>query len=342
MHAMRFSGLIAKRWSVLGGVLLAAAAGGVLWWTARYVFAPLPPEPTYVGLVTPPFSVDSQGFVVRPTPVYEVHPLSYWLTRRYRFPNGLGVSGVSSGPPPDPLPTSLLSDSNAVPFLIRALRREGWVGQAYYRNRLWPKLPPRIKAHLPTPPADNWHLRQNAAGLLGQMGTLAMPSIPALTRALKEDESIDVRVTAEIALGYLGRGDKAAEAALKVGFQDTNSELRFVVTNALISIDQATAAKTLRDTTNWVVRRVATRAMIAMNFQAAIDALKGSEDEDIRKLAAETLGTVGTGNAVAVAALAEALGDRDLSVRKAATNSLLQLDPEAAAKAREQMPPLPP
>jgi hypothetical protein len=328
-----------RRYALLG--LLLAGVVGLCWCTGRHVFRPLPPEPMYGGIVAP--SAGKSGMDVffdggYQQPVYEVHPLGYWLTRQYVFPMGDGY-GVLNSATYNPLPTALLNDSNAVPFLIKALRRDSWVGQAYYRKWLWPKLPAGMRAHLPNPPADNWQIRETTAGLLGRMGPLGKPAIPALGRALKEDESYNVRLMAAVALGYLGRGDKAAMAALKVGFQDTNLALRFVATNALISIDRATAAKTLRESTNWIVRRVATCAMIAMDLQTAIDALKGSEDEDIRKLAADTLANSGKGNAAAVAALAAALDDRGLSVRKAATNALLKIDPEAAAKAGVKTPP---
>jgi hypothetical protein len=263
---------------VCGVLLVAAALGGLLWWAGRYVLKPLPPEPIYGGLVetsTPKSEMDRFFGGGHPEPVYEVHPLGYWLTRRYNFPMGHGVIVTSSGPPRDPLPTNLLNDSNAVPFLIKALRRDSWVGQAYYRKWLWPKLPPRIKTHLPGPAADNPKVRENAAGFLSRMGPMAEPSIPALCRALKEDESHSVRQMAVVALGYLGNGDRQASAALQMELQETNRTVRFLTMYALISIDPAAAANALtaalRDSDR-EFRVLAMNALLKLDPEAAAKA----------------------------------------------------------------------
>jgi hypothetical protein len=101
---------------------------------------------------------------------------------------------------------SLLADSNAVPFLIKALKRDSWIGAAVYRKQVWPKLPPAIQSHLPPPPpADIIWLRENAAKFLDRMGPMAEPAIPALIQALKEDDDLTVREFAAAALGNIGR-----------------------------------------------------------------------------------------------------------------------------------------
>jgi hypothetical protein len=227
----------------VGAVVLVAALGGLCWCTGRYVFRPLPPEPMYGGLVESSRSEMERFFDGNPGDVYEVHPLSYWLTKKYVLPMGDGVS-VVSWEHRHPLPAALLSDSNAVPILVRALRRDSWVGQAYYRKWLWPKLPPRIKAHLPTPPADNWQIRENSAGFLGGMGPFAKSSIPALARALREDDQIVVRQNAAWALGNLGNGDKTAMAALtEAARKDIYPTVHWCASNALWRIDPEAAAK---------------------------------------------------------------------------------------------------
>jgi hypothetical protein len=307
------------------GVLLVVALGGLLWWTARYSFAPLPPEPAYGGLVKSTVSRDSRRSVVHPEPVYEVHPLSYWLTRRYRFP-GLAAEGSGIY---DPLPTSLLSDSNAVPFLVRALRRDSWVGQAYYRKQVWPKLPLRIKAHLPTPPADNWQVRENAAGLLGRMGPLAEASISALGRAVREDESYRVRLMAAVALSYLRRGDRMAREALNVELQETNSWGRkAAATNALISIDPVAAVKA----------GVQIPTIITLDPGAAVEAgvpigmllWAANALPDARRAVADALAH---GDNRVIAAYAAGLNDTDPNVRYNAGLGLAELYPNIAAKA---------
>jgi hypothetical protein len=208
MECVRFCGLIAKRWPVVGGVLLVVALGWAVWQALRQ-----PREPVYDG-----------------------HPISYWLGRmRLQLDTAGPELNVS-------VFRQVVSDSNSVPFLVKALKTDSWVGAAYYRKWLWPKLPPAIKSHLP-PPADNVSTRQTAAILLADLGTMAKPSVPALIRALKEDDNPNVRWTAAAALGNLGKGDKSAKAAVTEALNDKYRWVRFAATNALLKIDPEAAAK---------------------------------------------------------------------------------------------------
>ena len=61
--------------------------------------------------------------------------------------------------------------------------------------------------------------------------------------------------------------------------------------------------------------------------------LKEDEVWLVRANAVAALGVVGKGDAAATAALTEALNDKQVIVRRSATNVLLKIDPEAAAKA---------
>jgi hypothetical protein len=151
-------------------------------------------------------------------PVYEGRPISYWMGRK----------GAS--------------DSNAVPFLVKALKRDSWFGQAYYRKWLWPKLPLSIQTNLP-PPVDNLAQRRRAATLLGVMGAKARPAIPALAQALREDEEPFIRALAAMALGKVGGRDKTAIAALSDALRDKDGIVRQIATNALRQVDPAAAAK---------------------------------------------------------------------------------------------------
>ena len=155
---------------------------------------------------------------VRPLPsepVYERYPLSYWLT------NNL------------PRPKGLIGDSNAVPFLVNALKKDSRVGAVYHRKWLWLKLPPAIRKHLPTAPADNPRIRVEAAFLLGAMGPVAKPAIPSLIRAFKEDDNQVVRSYAATALGNLGIGYSNVTAALTEALKDKDAGVRRAATNSL-------------------------------------------------------------------------------------------------------------
>jgi hypothetical protein len=332
---VRFGELIAKRWPVVGGVLLVAALGGLLWWS--------PSEPRV------------------PQALYDGHPISYWLTTY----DSLYLVGSS---PPSPPPASLLADSNAVPVLIRALRRRGWVETKYYREWLWPKCPPAIRAHLPPPNDTIW---QNATLFLGQMGSIAKPAIPALIRVLKNDGDRHARRDAALTLGHLGKDDTTVIAALQAALKDDGS-VAFGAAWALWRIDHEAAIKVLREHENAEVRCIAAWALgqVGKADQRTVAALKEASSKDperavrerallelariepdhdaavnmliplltgkesiIRLQAVAALGDLGSANPAAMRALTEALKDGDVNVRFNATNVLLEIDPAAAARA---------
>jgi len=108
----------------------------------------------------------------------------------------------------------------SVPILVAALKRDKWIGEALYRKWLWPKLPPAVQQRLPTP-TDNPGMRGNAASVLGNMGSMAKSAIPALIRALREDEDIGVRSRAADALGGVADGEASAIAALIAALNDS-------------------------------------------------------------------------------------------------------------------------
>ena len=159
-----------------------------------------------------------------PEPVYQGKPLSYWLTN-YASP-----------------PRSLMSDSNAVPFLIRALRRDSWIGAAVYRKQVWPNLPAPMQKHLP-PPIDHKEIRFAAALLLHGMGPVAKPAIPALIQTVRRDDNPNVRSLALAALGHVGNDDGNVLAILTRALNDRDGHIRQMATNTLLTIDPEAAAK---------------------------------------------------------------------------------------------------
>jgi hypothetical protein len=187
------------------GALLVAAAGVLLWWLAWE-----PPEPVYDG-----------------------KPLSYWLTK---------VNFATGYLPP--LPRRLLVDSNAVPFLTQAVKRDSWFGAAFYRNEVWARLPLAIQKHLPHADRPEAHTRRMmAANILWRMGPVATSAGPALVTALKHDNAWDVRYYAAQALGSLGKGDSAVTGALGEALNDKDRGVRIASTNALLKLDPEAAAK---------------------------------------------------------------------------------------------------
>jgi hypothetical protein len=295
------------------GVLLVAALG-LLWWS--------PWEP--------------------PEPVYDGKPLSYWL-----------ITGAPAATRP---PASLFSDSNAVPFLIEAIRRDSWFGATIYRKRLWPKLPATIQRCLPPPPAaaNAGDIRCYAAAILKNMGPMAKPAIPALVRALKEDDDHNVRHRAVESLWDLRdtNGDSTVSAALVRALrQDEDPRVRYSAADSLgdsngkrdkAAIGALTDA--LKDRQKDV--RIASASALTRvgkgdkNVAAALAEVLKDKDVDARIHAALALWNLGElkRDTNVVIILSEALRDRYTLVRIEATNALLKIDPEAAAKAGVKRP----
>ena len=208
-----------KRWLVLGGLILVVTGGLWGWWR--------------------PWASQE--------PIYDGKPISYWMTNGIRLlgmdtDRGTSVSAVQVVGVEGRADWSaqLLSDSNAVPFLIRALKRDRWLGAALYRTQVWPRFPD----YLPFPPVKNSSAQYVAIHFLGQMGPMAKPAISSLIRVLKQDEEPTIRMKAAWALGKIGNGDSNVTAALTgTLLKDRDRSVRQTATNALLRLDPATAGR---------------------------------------------------------------------------------------------------
>ena len=230
---VRIGGLTAKRWPVVGGVLVVAAVGALLWWS--------PWEPR--------------------EPVYEGKPLTYWLSADRRIPE------------------SLFADSNAVPFLLEALKLDRWFGAAVYRRHVWPKLPPSIQTHLPAPPDNDARIFM-AGFVLEKMGPMAKPATPTLIRALTHGEP-SVKGGAFRLLNQIDKGDKVVVAALTGWLTNKDSAVREAGTNALLRFDPG-AALQAGVPTSCVVLRAAEDLLIQGSVRSAVgDALAHGDNRVI-------------------------------------------------------------
>ncbi len=338
-----------------------------------------------------------------PEPVYDGKPLTYWLGRNLGSSRPIKSRGLDRS-----AARQIAEDSNAVPFLIQALKRDSWIGAAVYRKQVWPKLPPAAREHMPFPSFGDPAVRQNAAAYLVQLGPLAKPAVPSLIRALKYEDDWQVRTDAAFLLGWIGNGNEEVVAALAEACEDTDlrrggnlKTIRYFyqfTAKSLCQLDPEAAAKGLmavlnsKDTNllsemvresaacglgqiaqgnkpvltaltnalidpNCRVRGQATNALQRFDPEAAakarvflridpeeavkqMTALREDTYIDVRQRAAEVLGDSGKGDVAVLAALSEALSDRALLVRRAATNALWHLDPAAAAKAGVKRPTL--
>ena len=202
-----------NRLYVVGGVVLVAAVGTLVWRAPGQAPSPRKPQPLYSG-----------------------KPLAFWLGR-----DSVLITQGSGGQWP---PASLLTDSSAVPRLVKAVDRGGWLVREFYGKRLWPKLPFWLSMRLPFPRDDDPIIRMNAARCLGQMGPAAKPAVPALVEALAQDEDSSVRAVAAIALAALGNGDKTAVLALSRALNtETNYLVRSISSSALLRLDPEAAGR---------------------------------------------------------------------------------------------------
>ena len=162
-------------------------------------------------------------------PVSAGHKIGFWINRLGGLSPNLAVQNVQR------------TGSGAVPYLMKAVERQPSPIQRSY-HELWPQLPLWAKTCLPHP-LKMEQLRWNAAIVLGRIGSDARPAIPALIRAMQNDENYNVRWFAITALGQIARNDKIVSDAVVRALQDSNMYVRMAATNVLAKIDSEAAAK---------------------------------------------------------------------------------------------------
>jgi 3-methyladenine DNA glycosylase AlkC len=175
--------------------------------------------------------------------------------------------------------------------------------------RVWPEALVDGLGHLWGPHSliqaledEELEVRRSAALALGEMGPAAVDAVPALIRAL-EDENVFVRRDAADALGDIGPGAVEAVPALIQALGDENDYVRMAARYAL--------------------RNIGPEAVPVL-----IEAL-GDENSKVRLCAADALGAIGPEAKEAVPALIQALGDEEVYVRGAAAVALGVIGPEA-------------
>ncbi len=122
-------------------------------------------------------------------------------------------------------------DSNALPYLIAALKRKDSAsGQIY--SWLYLKCPPSVSARLPNPLYASV-VRERATDFLGKLGPAAKPAVPALIDALRSDKEWMIRAQAANALAAIGDDEPSVIDALRAAGSDTNGYEAMNVGNAL-------------------------------------------------------------------------------------------------------------
>jgi hypothetical protein len=165
-------------------------------------------------------------------PVYRGKPVSYWIDRA-----GQDVPGADYFPK---------VDSNAIPYLVKALkRRTGPLPEIYSKIRT--NSPAFVRRRLRVLlPVTAWKVRAGAAQVLGRIGTNSAPAISGLLRVLKEEDAALVRVSAVESLQNIGRGNDTVLKAIIAALQDKAPEVRDAAGDALWQLDPATAKTLLK------------------------------------------------------------------------------------------------
>ena len=165
-------------------------------------------------------------------PVYRGMPISYWIDR-----TGQEVPDAAFFPP---------VDSNAIPFLVKALKRTTGPVPGYY-GTIRKHAPAFVRRHIHVPlPITPWKVRANAAQVLGQVGANSEPAISGLLRVLKEEDSALVRLYAVESLQKIGKGNDNVTQAVIAALKDKAPEVRDAAGDALWQLDPMAAKKMLK------------------------------------------------------------------------------------------------
>jgi HEAT repeat protein len=195
---------------------------------------------------------------------------------------------------------------------------------------------------------DAGRTRVIAAQALVQLGQQDDTLITFLIASLKADDPF-VRSYAAAACGRLQPSDETVIAALEGTLNDGFIPLRFAASESLRRLGRGDAdlIRALTDALNSPMDKVRTVAAgyllhwvgNADHRAAVIRALREEEDPALRAQAAGILSQLGEPDRAAMAALGEAANDKNATVREAATNALMKIAPETAARAAVKPPP---
>lgn len=171
---------------------------------------------------------------------------------------------------------------------------------------------------------------QERSGAIESLVSLGKPAVPALIDALQNQDPA-VRNGAAIALGKIGKDASAAIPALKKALGDNDFQVRSSVMQALSFIDRKAIVPFLigelsspeaweRYSATHALRTFGKEAVAAV--PALIKTIKEDKDNWVRTSAATALGTIGKDAHTAIPTLINSLQDPDEQVRYGAAYAL--------------------
>jgi HEAT repeat protein len=215
----------------------------------------------------------------------------------------------------------------------QAMRKAVWLAVVFscLTSTTWAGDVDALVKQLKDPSAD---VRRAAAKSLGEMGADAMPAVPALIKALKDDKDMFVRRFSAQSLGELGPDAKSAIKELTNAMKDPKKEVAEAATSALSKMgDEGVPAlvDTIKDKKKDLkVRQMAIQSLGTMSKdtpKAAVTALADAlKDADLRVTAVGALGDLGPNASSAVEAIQSVLKDnKDRTFRQAANTALKKI-----------------
>lgn len=226
--------------------------------------------------------------------------------------------------------------SPAVPELIKALKtKEGSASAAYALGKIGPETVPELINALK-------HKESQAPAIfaLWKIGPEATAAVPELLDALQSTDAV-VRGLAAYTLGEIAPSPEVAGSQLTVTLQDPDATVRLSAAIALVKIMRMDATAAIPALIEGIKTGDGAVDFLGPEYEAfrtlgpsavspLIDVLK-SEDKRDRKIAAVSLGAIGTDAADAVPALVAALQDQEQEVRHEAVIALERIGPLAQA-----------
>lgn len=244
-------------------------------------------------------------------PVYQGKPLSVWLDKYSK--SFLNTEGEFPAPPSESAKalrvsaeTAILQiGTNAIPTLIKMLRAK----DSALKSWVLALIKEQSLIHFHPHSDDDYHWMA-VFGFVA-LGQVAEPAVPELINLLSDQDS-NIRMVAASSLGAIGSSAHGAVPALLRRLNDQNKAVR---------MSSATALGKIHSDATLVVP-----ALIHELHQLPKSTIVHGE-------VVKSLGEFGVQAKAAVPDITTMLSDPILFNRKAATNALLRIDPEAAAKA---------
>ncbi len=268
-------------------------------------------------------------------PAYRGMPLSYWMARLIDRPDTPARLDRSYT---DARTAIKAIGTNALPYLLEALRREDWPMRKYVVA--WVSEHKWLKSKVKLPPSAD-EIRGRALDAITWLGPAAKPALPDIL-PLVTNQNYQVKINALFAIRSIGPDAQLVRPVVPGMMQslgDTNWTMRLAAVNALAALrppppEAVPALVRLLNDSNENVREEAMHSLVAQTNTSVLPMLdKWLRDKDsyVVTEAATQIGVFGTNAAASEPRLRELLDAPSMTVRQAATNALAAITGRSAS-----------